>query len=149
MFALRVLRLARPSSIPLRQSFASTSAGSTTGAFEKEGDNVRATRPQRSVPKDIETYRSRLLFQSRKRGIKEIDLIFSTFAAKHLRDMSMDDLKEYDAILNDHDNEWDMFYWLVKQKPLPEYLQKNSVMHKLIKHTSNEEKELRIVMPDL
>lgn len=33
-------------------------------------------------------------------------------------------LEEYDIILNEHDNEWDMYAWMVGKKELPDYLKK-------------------------
>lgn len=44
----------------------------------------------------IETQRSRLLYQSRKRGMLENDLILSTFAAAQLNKMTKQQLDAYD-----------------------------------------------------
>eukprot|EP00047_Mylnosiga_fluctuans_P005939 m.243744 g.243744 ORF g.243744 m.243744 type:complete len:144 (+) comp14301_c0_seq1:23-454(+) len=97
----------------------------------------------------VDAMRARLLFQSRKRGIRENDLIFSTFSRKYLAGMSEAELREYDSILNDHDNEWDMFYCLTGKKPLPPYLQQSAVFGKLAKHVANVEKDVRIDAPAL
>lgn len=42
--------------------------------------------------------RARLVYQSRKRGILETDLVLSTFADKFLPTMSPEELKEYDKV---------------------------------------------------
>ena len=42
--------------------------------------------------------RARLLYQSRKRGILETDLLLSTFAAKYLSKMSVAEMDEYDTV---------------------------------------------------
>ena len=42
--------------------------------------------------------RARLLYQSRKRGILETDLLLSTFAHKHLPTMSNIEMHEYDKV---------------------------------------------------
>jgi hypothetical protein len=42
--------------------------------------------------------RARLLYQSRKRGILETDLLLSTFAHKHLATMSETEMREYDQV---------------------------------------------------
>ena len=42
--------------------------------------------------------RARLLYQSRKRGILETDLLLSTFAQKHLPTMSEAEMHEYDKV---------------------------------------------------
>eukprot|EP00049_Salpingoeca_infusionum_P010509 m.180921 g.180921 ORF g.180921 m.180921 type:complete len:156 (-) comp14660_c2_seq2:2344-2811(-) len=111
--------------------------------------NITITPPKEKKDEDKETMRKRLLYQSRKRGIRENDLIFSTYASKYLDTMQGDELKAYDVILNDHDNEWDMFYWLTGQSPLPEYLEQNKVMQELVEYTRNRSKEVRVSMPPL
>jgi succinate dehydrogenase flavin-adding protein (antitoxin of CptAB toxin-antitoxin module) len=58
-------------------------------------------------------------------------------------------LNEYDTILNDHDNEWDMYKWMVGNAPVPAHLQDSKVMHMLVEHASNQQKELRIELPPL
>ncbi len=72
----------------------------------------------------------------------------STFAKTNLPTMTHDELKQFDSILNDHDNEWDMFAWCVGREPLPEYLQKSSVMAAVMVHTRNV-KVVKNVMPAL
>jgi succinate dehydrogenase assembly factor 2 len=51
-------------------------------------------RPNESVS----TLRARLVYQSRKRGTLESDLILSTFAREHLGGMSEAELREYDKV---------------------------------------------------
>ena len=46
----------------------------------------------------IEVKRARLLYQSRKRGILESDLLLSRFADKYLKTMTMEELDEYDKL---------------------------------------------------
>jgi Flavinator of succinate dehydrogenase len=46
-----------------------------------------------------EATRARLLYQSRKRGILETDLLLSTFANKHLSSMSETEMREYDKVI--------------------------------------------------
>jgi succinate dehydrogenase assembly factor 2 len=67
----------------------------------------------------------------------------------HVAGMSRAELLEYDMILNDHSNEWDMYAWTVGQKPLPEYLQSSGVMKKLMEFTRNKGKDMKSQMPPL
>ena len=46
----------------------------------------------------IDTLRARLVYQSRKRGTLESDLLLSTFARDHLSGMSEEELMEYDKV---------------------------------------------------
>lgn len=47
---------------------------------------------------DVETLRARLVYQSRKRGNLEMDLILSTFARENLATMSEPELNEFDKV---------------------------------------------------
>ncbi|KFY83574.1 hypothetical protein V500_10033, partial [Pseudogymnoascus sp. VKM F-4518 (FW-2643)] len=47
--------------------------------------------------------------QSRKRGIREADLLLSTFADAHLSTMTPTQMTEYDRLLDE--NDWDIYYW--------------------------------------
>ena len=51
-------------------------------------------RPNETVDK----LRARLVYQSRKRGTLESDLLLSTFAGENLPGMSEEELKEYDKV---------------------------------------------------
>lgn len=46
----------------------------------------------------VETLRARLVYQSRKRGTLESDLLLSTFARDFLSEMTHEEMKEYDKV---------------------------------------------------
>lgn len=50
----------------------------------------------------LETLRARLVYQSRKRGTLESDLLLSTFARDQLHVMDETELKEYDKVCSPH-----------------------------------------------
>lgn len=78
----------------------------------------------------------------------ENDLLLSTFAAKYLSDMSEDQIKMYDNLINKPSNDWDIYNWAVGSKPTPpEY--ENAMMDMFRRHVKNEMKEKRLRMPDL
>jgi succinate dehydrogenase flavin-adding protein (antitoxin of CptAB toxin-antitoxin module) len=54
--------------------------------------------------------------QSRKRGTLESDLLMSTFAEAHLREMTTAQMAQYDLFLDE--NDWDIYYWAT-QEPSP------------------------------
>jgi len=58
----------------------------------------------------IETQRKRLQMRSMRRGIKEMDLILSSFAAGHLGAMEAAELKLYDKFLSENDH--DLYLWV-------------------------------------
>ncbi|PHH68933.1 hypothetical protein CDD80_7125 [Ophiocordyceps camponoti-rufipedis] len=58
---------------------------------------------------DDATKRARLLYQSRKRGTLESDLVLSSFAATHLSSLTPPQLSQYDQLLDE--NDWDIYYW--------------------------------------
>ncbi|KAI0451692.1 Flavinator of succinate dehydrogenase-domain-containing protein [Xylaria acuta] len=73
--------------------------------------------PLRRVGEDEETIRARLIYQSRKRGILETDLLLSTFADQYLPTMSQEQMLEYDLFLDE--NDWDIYYWATQEEPSP------------------------------
>ena len=57
--------------------------------------------PPKPLPRpgeSIETTRARLVYQSRKRGTLESDLLLSTFAQEHLGSMDAEGLSEFDKV---------------------------------------------------
>ena len=64
-----------------------------------------------------EIRQKRLAMRSMRRGIKEMDLILSDFAGRHLASLSDDDLALYDALLSENDH--DIFGWIQGTIPTP------------------------------
>ncbi|CAG8479167.1 11588_t:CDS:1 [Ambispora gerdemannii] len=57
---------------------------------------------------------ARLLYQSRKRGILETDLLLSTFASAHLSSLNDKQLDEYESLVTIPD--WDIYYLATGKK---------------------------------
>jgi antitoxin CptB len=74
-----------------------------------------------SVDNEDEGLRRRLLFQSRHRGVKELDLILGPFAERHLPAFGAGELKDFAVLLAEPDP--DIYDWLVGRVPLPARLQ--------------------------
>jgi len=90
-------------------------SNSELGVGEMEGAKFKVE-PIRRSGEDANTMRARLLYQSRKRGTLESDLLLSTFADAHLSTMSPALLEQYDLFLDE--NDWDIYYWAT-QEPTP------------------------------
>lgn len=60
--------------------------------------DIPAPEPLPRPNEPLETTRARLLYQSRKRGTLESDLLLSTFARDHLPAMTRAELSEYDKV---------------------------------------------------
>ncbi|KAF2854096.1 DUF339-domain-containing protein [Plenodomus tracheiphilus IPT5] len=90
-------------------------SNSELGVGEMEGAKFKVE-PIRRTGEDANTMRARLLYQSRKRGTLESDLLLSTFADAHLSTMSAPLLEQYDLFLDE--NDWDIYYWAT-QEPTP------------------------------
>ncbi|KAK0517568.1 hypothetical protein JMJ35_000723 [Cladonia borealis] len=82
---------------------------------EMEGAKFKVE-PLRRTGEDGNTMRARLLYQSRKRGTLESDLLLSTFADANLAHMTPQQLQQYDLFLDE--NDWDIYYWAT-QEPSP------------------------------
>ncbi|KAK4089724.1 hypothetical protein Purlil1_5827 [Purpureocillium lilacinum] len=92
------------------------------GVGELQGAKFRIE-PLRRTGEDAETKRARLVYQSRKRGTLESDLLLSTFAAKHLPSMTPAQLTQYDLLLDE--NDWDIYYWATQREPSEGYTSTN------------------------
>lgn len=62
----------------------------------------------------------RMHMRSMRRGIKEMDLILSAYAAKHLAQMDAASLDTYDAMLEENDQ--DLYRWVTGQDTPPDHL---------------------------
>ncbi|KAI8972859.1 Flavinator of succinate dehydrogenase-domain-containing protein [Trametes punicea] len=94
----------------------------------------------------VETLRARLVYQSRKRGTLESDLLLSTFAKERLGTMDEAELREFDKLMDEPD--WDIYYWATGKKAPPERWANSRVLDQLREHVRNEGKVVRR-MPDL
>jgi antitoxin CptB len=83
--------------------------------------------------------RRRLAFQSRHRGVKELDLILGRFAEAHLAGFGMGELQQFAVLLEQQDP--DIYDWLVGRVPLPARLQ-NPVTQRLLDFTNREKTAL-------
>jgi antitoxin CptB len=59
----------------------------------------------------------RLKMRSMRRGIKEMDLILTAYADAKLAHMNAATLGQYDALLNENDQ--DLYQWVTGQVPAP------------------------------
>ncbi|ANZ75077.1 BA75_02861T0 [Komagataella pastoris] len=117
--------------------------------FLKQEELILKVEPLKrdNEPEDVK--RRRLVYQSRKRGILETDLLLSRFAKRYLPTMSMEEMEEYDDLLNELD--WDIYYWAVKNyevTPLPEKWKDSKILTKLQEMSANNEGEI-LRMPNL
>ncbi|KAK7685942.1 hypothetical protein QCA50_010751 [Cerrena zonata] len=94
----------------------------------------------------IDRMRARLVYQTRKRGMLENDLLLSTFAKEQLSDMGRAELEEFDRLLDELD--WDIYYWVTDKKLPPSRWANSPILEKLKVHVRNEGKVVRR-MPDL
>ncbi|MGB0439323.1 MAG: succinate dehydrogenase assembly factor 2 [Paracoccaceae bacterium] len=62
----------------------------------------------------------RLTMRSMRRGIKEMDIILSAYAAARLETMTAQDLDAYEALLSENDQ--DLYQWVSGQQPCPQRL---------------------------
>ncbi|KAK9452170.1 Flavinator of succinate dehydrogenase-domain-containing protein [Limtongia smithiae] len=145
----------------IRGSAAGTQAlrmfGTTPSRRSEEDDFVPARQGQMTkiefriepLPRPgepIETKRARLLYQSRKRGILETDLLLSRFAKEYLAGFGAPELEEYDKLLDEYD--WDIYYWVTDAKPLPKEWQNSKIFGMLKAQVAREANEATR-MPDL
>ena len=66
---------------------------------------------------DRDTRIKQLRYRAWRRGFREHDFLMGTFADTKLADQDGAGLDAFDALLDQAD--WDVYYWIVGQKPLP------------------------------
>lgn len=86
----------------------------------------------------IDLMRSRLIYQSRKRGILENCIIFTSFSDKYLKTFDYTQLKKYDALINSEFDEWELYAWAIGSKPIPEEFN-NDIMSLLKNHVNKQD----------
>jgi succinate dehydrogenase flavin-adding protein (antitoxin of CptAB toxin-antitoxin module) len=104
-----------PSSLRLcstkRSFFASSWRGADPWLLPNTPEHLKSTTTPPDLPpptpvarpnESVKTLRARLLYQSRKRGTLESDLLLSTFARDHLSEMGDMEMKEYDKVSRYH-----------------------------------------------
>ncbi|KAK7427849.1 Succinate dehydrogenase assembly factor 2 mitochondrial [Neonectria magnoliae] len=106
----------RPLSITTpRRAAADDGSHTELGVGELQGAKFKIE-PLRRVGEDDATKRARLVYQSRKRGTLESDLLLSTFASQNLPTLSPALLDQYDLLLDE--NDWDIYYWATQKEEL-------------------------------
>ncbi|KAK2853977.1 hypothetical protein Q5P01_006638 [Channa striata] len=90
----------------------------------------------------------RLLYESRKRGMLENCILLSFFAKQYLNTMTENQLQQYDRLINEPSNDWDIYYWATEALPTPEVYQ-GEVMDMLKEFTKNRNHEQRLDAPSL
>ncbi|XP_065368287.1 succinate dehydrogenase assembly factor 2-A, mitochondrial [Calliphora vicina] len=96
----------------------------------------------------LDVKKQRLVYQSRKRGMLENDLLLSTFIDKFLKGMDAKLTEQYDQLINGVTNDWEIYYWATQTKPTPpEY--DNEIMKMLKEHVANAQREKRLRQPNL
>ncbi|KAI0788856.1 Flavinator of succinate dehydrogenase-domain-containing protein [Abortiporus biennis] len=109
-------------------------------------ENAPPPEPLPRPNEPVEKLRARLVYQSRKRGTLESDLLLSTFASEKLPVMSEQELKEFDKLMDEPD--WDIYYWATEKKNPPERWANSTLLEQLKVHVRNEGRVVRR-MPDL
>ena len=67
---------------------------------------------------ELETIRRKLRFRSLRRGTKASDLVIGGFADLHLQDLSKEQLREFEELLDENDQ--DVLSWVINMTPPPD-----------------------------
>ncbi len=66
---------------------------------------------------DIEVRRRKARFRAQRRGFREVDLVFSAFAEAHLETLNVNELAQFEALLQVTD--WQVYAWFMGHEPTP------------------------------
>lgn len=117
---------------------------------DTRGDLIEIPLPpwEEKLGEPIEIKKRRLLYESRKRGMLENCILLSLFAKRYLNTMSEIQLQQYDRLINEPSNDWDIYYWATEAQPTPD-VYKGEVMDLLKEFTKNHNHEQRLDAPSL
>ncbi|KAK6056895.1 TPR repeat region [Cooperia oncophora] len=87
----------------------------------------------------LETMRARLLYQSKKRGILENDILIGVFGEKYVNKMDRETLKAYDTLINGDIMEWDLYYYMSGKEEPPADVANSSAFQLLKKFVDQRE----------
>jgi antitoxin CptB len=65
----------------------------------------------------LDPRRKRVLFRAWHRGMKEMDLIFGRFADREIATLSEDELRAFEALMEEPDDE--VYLWVIGRTPVP------------------------------
>ena len=83
-------------------------------------ENPPENSPPNPPESPLDIRRKRLFFRALRRGFREVDLIFGTFAADGLKSLGEAELDQFEALLAAPDQE--VFLWLQGKVPVaPDY----------------------------
>ena len=66
---------------------------------------------------DLDPRRRRILYRCWHRGIREMDLVFGSFAEAEIARLSDEELDEFEAIMGEDDH--DLHAWITGAQPVP------------------------------
>lgn len=89
---------ADPFPLPLSDPSLAAQASKQPSDGPKDGEEWPLPEPLDRSHEDEKALRARLVYQTRKRGTLETDLLLSTFARDQLNSMSVEELKEFDKV---------------------------------------------------
>ncbi|XP_046897836.1 succinate dehydrogenase assembly factor 2, mitochondrial isoform X2 [Hypomesus transpacificus] len=117
---------------------------------DSKGDLIEIPLPPwtEKVGETVDIKRRRLLYESRKRGMLENCILLSLFSKQYLNTMSETQLQQYDRLINEPSNDWDIYYWATEAHPTPEVYD-GEVMDMLKEFTKNRDQEQRLDAPNL
>nr|CDJ85422.1 Protein of unknown function DUF339 domain containing protein [Haemonchus contortus] len=87
----------------------------------------------------LEKLRARLLYQSKKRGILENDILIGDFGDKYVNKMDRETLKAYDTLINGDIMEWDLYYYMSGKEEPPAEIANSSAFQLLKKFVDERE----------
>ncbi|KAM5138206.1 stabilizer of axonemal microtubules 4-like [Mantella aurantiaca] len=120
----------------------------TTGDTGSHDSNIPLPAWKERTGETPQIKRARLLYESRKRGMLENCILLSLFAKKYLSTMTDIQLSQYDRLINEPSNDWDIYYWVTGVQEPPEEFN-NEIMHMLQEYAKNRDMEQRLWQPDL
>lgn len=138
-----------PTADPFPLPFSDPELAHANNTLPSDSEEWPLPEPLDRTGEDEKTLRARLIYQTRKRGTLETDLILSTFARDELPNMDFEEMKQFDKVGSSRvckvifpntaadfflqlldEPDWDIFYWSVKKRDPPARWKGTSLLEK-------------------
>jgi succinate dehydrogenase flavin-adding protein (antitoxin of CptAB toxin-antitoxin module) len=99
---------------------------------ESAGVPYMLTRPPKDTPLERDARIKRVLWRSKQRGWRELDLIVGSWATEHAHTLNDTELTAFEELLQEEIP--DLYKWLSGQDAIPQLYRDNVIMQRLLKH---------------
>eukprot|EP01039_Chlorochromonas_danica_P006444 gene6444-7107_t len=133
----RIIRPFSTSNEPPLPGLSSSQAEKVYNRNNQMRSEYEAIKPNMNEKEFDEVRRKRLIYRSKQRGWLEVDILLGSWAARHVPQLTKEQMDDYEAILREETI--DIFNFVSGKDALPERLQGSQIMKQLQEYAMKSE----------